>query len=244
MDSFTDFFRGGESLKTSYILALAVVVIVVIAGLVGLWAGGMFFSTTKNITPPTNTPTLQPTNSPPPQTIWPTQVPTPQITSNPSQTPNQITTNPTPTAIPTPTATYSPAPTPAPSSTPTINIAVSYSLTTSPYYTWTGASGNQFKENADTGKTFVQITLTAQNNGYESFNTNPNYFYLTANNIRYTYDTGTYSIDTQTKWATVDVLNGGTFIGTILFEVPNTATDFSIGYDRYFTPYNIVWMRI
>lgn len=90
---------------------------------------------------------------------------------------------------------------------------------------------------------FVQIFLIAGNNGYSSFNTNPGYFYLTSNNIKYSYDSGTYSVNTPHKWSTVDVLNGGIFYGTILFEVPNSATSFTLGYERYLTPYNIIWTQ-
>jgi len=213
-----------------------------VASLFGLWANRTLFSANNNAIPqPTNTPTptSQPTNSPAPETPIPSVTPQP---SKPTQTPSQTTNpttqptvaptsqpTPTQTAVPTPTPTATPTttsvptatPTPTPSPTPAANVAISYSLTTSTYYTWTGVSGTQYKEYADTGNTFVQITLTAKNNGYESFNTNPNYFYLITDNLKYTYDSGTYSVDTPTKWSTVDILNSGTFTGTILFEVPN-----------------------
>ena len=148
--------------------------------------------------------------------------------------------------IPTPDLPYiipTLPPTPTPTLTPSsgVNIAISYILTTESNFTWSVGSGYTSTQQADSGKIFVEIKMTVQNNGYASFNTNPYYFYLVTDSIKYTPDSGTYLLD---KWSTVDVLNGGTFVGTMLFQVPASASSFTLGYEQYLTTYNIIWTKI
>jgi hypothetical protein len=60
--------------------------------------------------------------------------------------------------------------------------------------------------------------MTIKNNGYkESVNTSPCSFGVTIYNVRYSSDFATYSLG---KWDTVDVLNGGTHAGTVVFQIP------------------------
>lgn len=142
----------------------------------------------------------------------------------------QFTTNPSPSN---PSAV-------TPSPTPTGNIAISYSGLTKQSITWEGSSGYSYDEKPNSGRVFLEVTMTVKNNGYVSFNTNPNYFYVTVDQIKYSYDASTFLLD---KWETVDVLDGGTFTGTLVFQIPSTATSFGIGYDAW-SYYNIVWTLV
>jgi hypothetical protein len=117
-------------------------------------------------------------------------------------------------------------------------IEITYTMVKKSYITWTGSSGSSYDQTADAGKKFIVVEMTIENRGYEKFNTNPLYFSLTADHIKYSIDGGTYLLD---DWETVDILNMGTFQGTVVFQVPESATSFSIGYDSYFNTYNIVW---
>ncbi len=126
-------------------------------------------------------------------------------------------------------------PTPQPSSSP--SIAISYSIETEQYIV------NQYGYTSfpDSGKVFLEVNMTIRNNGYSTnFNTNPNYFNLVANNIKYSYDVATFSLN---KWDTVDVLNNGTYNGVLVFQVPQAATSFTVGYDAFYPTFNIVWTQ-
>jgi len=98
----------------------------------------------------------------------------------------------------------------------------------------------------DAGKVFLQIDMVIKNNGYKKFNTNPFYFNLILNSISYDYSSNTYNLDN--KLDSVDILNGGTLIGALLFEVPGSATSapISMSYDGYcdgFDKCTVVWSQ-
>jgi hypothetical protein len=131
--------------------------------------------------------------------------------------------------------TYS---TPIPTQIPSKNIAVSYWMSEKQSITWSLTGGYSSDISADSGKIFVEISLTVKNNGYDSFNTNPYYFYLIADGVKYDVDSNIYLLD---NWDTVDIMNGGKTQGSILFQVPSSAKTFALGYDALFKSYNIVW---
>ncbi len=98
-----------------------------------------------------------------------------------------------------------------------------------------------YVEQPDSGKVFLEVNMTIKNNGYDSFSTNPFYFYAIADNVKYDYDGITYSVD---NWDTVDVLNGGTFNGVLIFQIPSTAKSVTIGYESWsWLDYNIIWTK-
>jgi Domain of unknown function (DUF4352) len=121
------------------------------------------------------------------------------------------------------------------------NIAISYSAVAKQSVKWMGSSGTFYYRQADTGKVFVEVKMTIKNNGYgsesRSFNTNPNFFNLVADKTTYSYDTATYSVD---NWETLDVWNGRTYKGVLEFQVPQSATSFTLGVEDYLQPFNIV----
>jgi len=83
---------------------------------------------------------------------------------------------------------------------------------------------------AEPGKTFLLVDITVANHGYESVNTNPNYFQVEVNNVRYDYDTATYSIPEMglPKLDNADVGDGGQISGYLAFQIPDGATKFSL----------------
>jgi hypothetical protein len=132
-------------------------------------------------------------------------------------------------SAPTPTPKSTPKPTPKP--TPTASIRIYYGfLTSEKIY------GDIIDVEADSGKVFLKVIMTISNDGYVSFNTNPNYFYVTVNNVKYGYDVATF---TQDDWETVDVLNDGRFSGTLVFQVPSYATSYTLSYQAWETYNNI-----
>lgn len=94
---------------------------------------------------------------------------------------------------------------------------------------------------APEGKVFLIVTMTIENNGYPELNTNPNYFNVMINNIKYTYDTVTYSL--SDKLDTVDIMNGGTLTGSIAFTIPDGTREFQLKYDMVFKDYNIKYVQ-
>jgi outer membrane biosynthesis protein TonB len=249
-------------LKTAYVLAPVIIAVIVVAAIVGLWANGSLFTVNNANTQPTNKPTEQPTYSPhsetptptatsqptskptqaPSQTTNPTTNPTTQPTvaptTNPTQAPTPTPTaapTPTPTAAPTPTPTPTPTPSPTPSPTPTATITIQHKGVT--YSALVDKYG--LIDKPDTGNVWLVVNMTITNNGYSSFNTNPNYFSVTINNIKYNYDSETFSYG---YWNTgIDILNGGSYNGALVFQVPSSATSFALAYDRYGMTYNIVY---
>ena len=95
---------------------------------------------------------------------------------------------------------------------------------------------------ANSSNVFLKVTMNIENNGYEdSFNTNPVLFSLTANEVKYDVDVlGTGSLG---RWRTVNVENGDIYSGILVFQVPETAASFRLGYlqpisiDRF----KIIW---
>jgi len=125
------------------------------------------------------------------------------------------------------------------------NIVISYNSALLDHidYTISGYPyGYTYSIQPDNGKTFLEINATIQNNGYDKFSTNPFYFAVNASNIEYSYDSSTYTLG---QWDTVDVLNGGTYTGTLLFQIPLSASSspFVLSYDQSFVYYNINWIK-
>lgn len=103
------------------------------------------------------------------------------------------------------------------------------------------------------GNIFLIVTLTIYNNGYKKFNTNPFLFKLEVDDVLYSFDSSTYSLNSETyhrvgskqseksghgSLQNVDLLNGGEVSGDLVFEIPNGYQDYKIIYDGYRT-YNI-----
>lgn len=88
------------------------------------------------------------------------------------------------------------------------------------------------------GNVFLIVTMTIENHGYDTINTNPNYFSVITNNIKYDYTSSTYSL--EDKLDTADILNGGSMKGSMAFEVPADTNEFKLQYKSY-TDYNVIY---
>lgn len=131
------------------------------------------------------------------------------------------------TINPTPTAT----PTPSPPS-PTEEIIIKHSATTMSLIGW---------DEADKGYTYLVLDLDIENDGYDSFSTNPFYFYVIVNNVKYDV---AFMTNLENALKLVDLLDGGRISGKLAFEVPEEVT--SLGYQvKYesWEEYDIEWIE-
>lgn len=79
------------------------------------------------------------------------------------------------------------------------------------------------------------------NQGYDSFSTNPLYFYVVVSNVKYS---AAFVMGLENELKVVDLLDGGKAAGEIAFEVLLEVS--SVGYQiRYeaFREYNIEWVK-
>ncbi|XHH10460.1 MAG: DUF4352 domain-containing protein [Candidatus Bathyarchaeia archaeon] len=134
----------------------------------------------------------------------------------------------------TPPPTGSPIQTPIPTAPPTATITIQHKDVT--YSSLVNQYG--LTDTPNPGNVWLVINMTITNKGYNSFNTNPNYFTVTINNIKYSYDAETFSYG---NWNTVDILDGGSFNGSLVFQVPSSTTTFTLNYERFGVNYNIVY---
>ncbi len=140
-----------------------------------------------------------------------------------------------------PSATSTPTSTPKPTATlqPSKNIAISYSYQT--VQSIVDQSG-YITATPDSGKVFLEVTMSITNNGYDtSFSTNPLYFSVISDSVKYNSDFATFTLN---KWDTVDLLNGGSYTGTMVFQVPSTASSFTMDCQQLsLTNFNIIWTQ-
>jgi hypothetical protein len=135
------------------------------------------------------------------------------------------------------------------------NIAINYSTYETTQLGVKHAEYNAY-EYPYSGFTYLIVNMTIENNGYSDFSTDPQYFYVIANNTKYTYsvsETSSLNIDLYNYgprhfhiWKNVDVQNGGTFAGTIVFLIPEGSI-ISMGYsgnNSQSQSFNIVWTSV
>jgi hypothetical protein len=95
------------------------------------------------------------------------------------------------------------------------------------------------RRDADSGYFYLIQDYTIVNHGYKTFTVSLPDFYVIVDNVKYDYDASTYSIESGLK--RVELLDGGTTSGKIVFAIPKTACGanwvYSWGYE---TPYNVV----
>lgn len=176
---------------------------------------------------PTSTITITPKNITTTSTATVTQT----ITAPP------ITITQTMTAPPiTITVTSTPSPTTTTPGTPIIVI------------TYSGITTNQigsgsFPNTPQQGYIYLVVTFSIENRGYSEFRISSSYFNVVVNNILYEDDLFA-SVDLEDYMTRVSVLNGGTFTGSLAYEVK--ITDIGLGftpvYDGYGT-FNIEWIE-
>ena len=121
-------------------------------------------------------------------------------------------------------------------SSPTKEIVISYSSRT------TDQIAGWIK--ADPGYTYLIVNLDIENNGYNSFSTNPSNFSAIVNNVGYDVAGGTLRLENRLK--EVDLLNGGRISGEIAFKLPKGVV--TTGYQLRYKPshwgkHNIRWIK-
>jgi hypothetical protein len=94
---------------------------------------------------------------------------------------------------------------------------------------------------ASQGYTYLIVTLEIHNNVNRTFDSDPDNFYVVVNSIKYARDYATYDLPDALK--PLEVLEGGTLSGSIAFEVPETTTDYTLGYSALFTVFEINWVH-
>lgn len=95
---------------------------------------------------------------------------------------------------------------------------------------------------ASGGDVFLEVNMTIKNNGYESFKASVDQFYAVADDVWYSVFplTSVFS-----GWTTIEIPNGGTFTGALLFEVPEHSDVSGVEFaDLENQNYNIVWWQI
>jgi hypothetical protein len=118
------------------------------------------------------------------------------------------------------------------------NITILYSATEEDVV----FSESGYSSEPDSGKIFLVVNMTIKNNGYDKFSTNPFYFSAIANNVKYDIDSSTYSIEDSLD--SVDILDGGTLNGILVFQLPqSTSSGYVLSYES-FTTYNIIWNKV
>ncbi len=132
-------------------------------------------------------------------------------------------------------------PTVTPTPQPTEQIMVSYSTQTfSKLYPYGYHDGTaNFVDTPKAGNKFLMVNVTVTNHGYLKFDTYDNMlrFHVVADNIQYDFDAETFIVN---QWDSVDILNGGSFKGVLVFQIPETATNYSLTYENGYPRYNVV----
>jgi hypothetical protein len=94
---------------------------------------------------------------------------------------------------------------------------------------------------AKAGYTFLILTLQIQNLVDREFSTNPLYFHVVVNNVKYDVDFATYSLSDTLQ--AVQLQKGGTISGSIVFQIPTGTTSYTPTYQAPFTTVNIQWIH-
>ena len=106
---------------------------------------------------------------------------------------------------------------------------------------YTDKYSNQISFNTPkSGYTYLILTLYIQNNVDTEFITNPLYFFVTINNIKYEVGFAAYALpDTL---ATARLFKGGIMTGSIAFQVPKGTVNYTPSYEA-FEPVNVGWVH-
>lgn len=94
---------------------------------------------------------------------------------------------------------------------------------------------------AEPGYVYLVLDLHIENQGYDSFSTNPLFFYVVVNNVKYS---AAFVMGLESELKAVDLLDRGKTAGEIAFEVPPevSSAGYQIGYEA-FRKYNIEWVK-
>ena len=87
----------------------------------------------------------------------------------------------------------------------------------------------------DFGKTFLVVNITIANNGYYDVYTNPGDYRVEVNNVKYVYDSVSYSLDDigKTVLDMAHLGDGKQTSGYLVFQIPANSTEFALIFDNY-----------
>ena len=128
-----------------------------------------------------------------------------------------------------------------PSPDPSSSVNISYNILTETSIGWNYSSDYSGYVQSDPGNVFLVVNLTIKNNGYETFSTNPYYFDAVADGVRYGFDNRTFNVG---NWDLIDMLNGETFSGTLIFQIPATTKSIAVDYMRENHEYTIIFHEV
>jgi len=99
---------------------------------------------------------------------------------------------------------------------------------------------NEFvSDEAKSGMTYLILDMTITNQGYEEFSTNPFYWNVIVDNVKYDI---AFVMNLDNELGTRTIMNNGKISGNIAFEVPESVDTFEIVYEAFQT-YNIEYIQ-
>jgi hypothetical protein len=93
----------------------------------------------------------------------------------------------------------------------------------------------------DPGGVFLIVDMTIQNNGYSTFDNSETYFNVIVDRV--SFDVDYWETMVLGNWKTVDIYDGGIYEGTLVFEIPEKHETYQLDYKKWFSSYNIVWVK-
>ena len=113
-------------------------------------------------------------------------------------------------------------------------------------WVWIAAPGTEYLKVDPPGNMYLAVEMFVENHGYESFNTNADYFSVTASSLEATYDSPVE--EEIIDWRDLDIQDGGSFIGTLMFNLPSKLVQsfYQWNYDFHYAGlrnYNIRWVE-
>jgi hypothetical protein len=112
-------------------------------------------------------------------------------------------------------------------------IVIDYSVSTA-----SELGGGFLADKPDTGYVYMIVHYNIRNQGHSEFSTNPWYFYVIADGVKYDI---TFTVNLENTLKLVDLLDSGMISGNLAFEIPIGAKSVSVGYEFLFKDFNIVW---
>lgn len=120
-----------------------------------------------------------------------------------------------------------------------VNVTIQYS------YWWGGAIINKYGTiEPDPGKVFLSVDMIIKNNGYDSFSTDPSYFFVIverlSGDVKYGYEPRAYNSE---LWNNTVISSGETFIGRLHFQISDSWLRLKFEYKTVSGDFNVVWYK-
>lgn len=126
-------------------------------------------------------------------------------------------------------------------SNPSVGIAYSTELL------WLSAPGTQYLKVDPPGRLYLVAEISITNYGYESFNTNPDYFTLM---VSHPFLSATAEVEEELiDWRELSIPNSGKYVGSLAFHVPTDMAQsfYQWNYELVYSgvrDYNIQWTKL